>query len=288
MSDPQQAEDALAPGENPLVRHQTLEQMYRRLVELDALQCALAALQPDRAGRRNAATYAACRVGVLQGCTEQDVVLESVADGSTACLLGVKPAAVLRARAAELAGRRSRFAGSSQLLPWLPQNDARLQLSLGAAALLQRQGKGGVVVVYTDGPATSSATWTSVLRQAQALLLPILFVATPGARGWQPLQPEELCRLSRRCGVPGIPVDAHDAVALYRVAQESLMRLRSGGGPVLATAVPYRIQGKRSPQLEDPIQVLRSFMRVRNIRPDRWFEAIATQTQRQLQPKATR
>ncbi len=36
--------------------------------------------------------------------------------------------------------------------------------------------------------------------------------------------------LALECGVPAIPVDADDAVAIFRVAQESIGRARIGGG----------------------------------------------------------
>jgi pyruvate dehydrogenase E1 component alpha subunit len=42
--------------------------------------------------------------------------------------------------------------------------------------------------------------------------------------------------------MPTIPVDANDAIAIYRVAQESIRRARQGGGPTLIRCQPYRIE----------------------------------------------
>jgi 2-oxoisovalerate dehydrogenase E1 component alpha subunit len=47
------------------------------------------------------------------------------------------------------------------------------------------------------------------------------------------------------CGFPVIPVDAHDAVAMYRVAHESIHKARNGGGPTLIEATIFR-RPKRS------------------------------------------
>lgn len=41
-------------------------------------------------------------------------------------------------------------------------------------------------------------------------------------------------------GIPVIPVDAEDVLALYRVAHESIVRARSGGGPTEIACVEWR------------------------------------------------
>ena len=47
-------------------------------------------------------------------------------------------------------------------------------------------------------------------------------------------------------GVPGMPVDADDAVAIYRVAQESIGRARIGGGAALMECVPFVLEGAKA------------------------------------------
>src|SRR5207302_1402230 len=63
-----------------------------------------------------------------------------------------------------------------------------------------------------------------------------------------------------RWGVPGIPVDAGDAVALYRVAQESLGRTRGGDGPVLIECVAYRMEGSGGGTPGDPLVQMKEFL----------------------------
>lgn len=82
------------------------------------------------------------------------------------------------------------------------------------------QCKGNVTAVFAPTAAPSSITKSLAYAAAQSLpLLYVLEGATP---------PAEACH-----GIPVIRVDAFDAVALYRVACESITRAREGGGPTI-------------------------------------------------------
>ena len=86
-----------------------------------------------------------------------------------------------------------------------------------------------------------------VLRRAFTLAaereLPVIVVALPKVGDGE--GKSGVSKIAQRCGVPGIAVDGADAIALYRVAQESLERVRGGGGPVLIECVPFQVQGER-------------------------------------------
>jgi TPP-dependent pyruvate/acetoin dehydrogenase alpha subunit len=69
-------------------------------------------------------------------------------------------------------------------------------------------------------------------------------------------------------------VDAADPVALYRVAQESMLRARAGGGPVLMECIPFQLPGKRT-ESADPILTMRQFMLPRGVATEAWFQSVS-------------
>ena len=75
-----------------------------------------------------------------------------------------------------------------------------------------------------------------------------------------------------RWGVPGIPVDAGDAVALYRAAQESLGRTRGGDGPVLLECVEFRVKGKSGSLPVDPLIQMKKFLLGRKVCTAAWLK----------------
>ncbi len=114
---------------------------------------------------------------------------------------------------------------------------------LGAAVKASRKMKktGNVVVVFSC--TSDHGDWYEALRIAGAGALPILFVhcdqLSPHKRGDAK---EEIGAQAQSYGFPGIAVDGHDLVAVYRVAYESLVRARRGGGPTLIECKPYRLR----------------------------------------------
>jgi TPP-dependent pyruvate/acetoin dehydrogenase alpha subunit len=85
--------------------------------------------------------------------------------------------------------------------------------------------------------------------------------------------------------VPGIPVDASDAVALYRVAQEAIGRIRAGGGAVLIEGVPFSVPGQKS-VVVDPLEQMKGYMMPRRICPPEWFADVERSFQQRLKVKA--
>ena len=74
--------------------------------------------------------------------------------------------------------------------------------------------------------------------------------------------------------MPGIAVEASDAIALYRVAQESLGRIRGGGGPVLIECVTYQLQGERNGKISDPVVEMRKHLLDRGAAQNDWIEQV--------------
>lgn len=64
--------------------------------------------------------------------------------------------------------------------------------------------------------------------------------------------------------LPYIAVDAHDIVAIYRVAQESIVRTREDGGPALIELAPY------SAGEENPVEKMHHYLHAKGLPAKRW------------------
>ena len=149
-------------------------------------------------------------------------------------------------------------------------------MALGAALALKAQGKQAVVIAYIRKDELSATVYRRILKPAAANELPIIFVVLPRAGNPRPSDSEPaISRVAGRSGVPGIPVDACDSVALYRVAQESFGRTRGGDGPVLIECIRWKLSGARiAASPADPIEHLAQFMTGRRISTPAWFKQV--------------
>jgi TPP-dependent pyruvate/acetoin dehydrogenase alpha subunit len=129
-----------------------------------------------------------------------------------------------------------------------------------------------VVVVYVLAGEVSAAVWRKALTFAAKRELPVVFVVLP-ARGGKG-RAGGVIALAQRCRVPGIPVDADDAVAIYRVAQESIGRARIGGGAALMECVPFVLEGVagKGTTPSDGIAGLERYLLQRGVATRMWME----------------
>jgi TPP-dependent pyruvate/acetoin dehydrogenase alpha subunit len=85
--------------------------------------------------------------------------------------------------------------------------------------------------------------------------------------------------LALGCGVPAIAVDADDAVAIYRVAQESIGHARIGGGAALIECVPFVLAGTTATAkrnvANDAIAGLEQYMVQRGVVTKAWMDRAA-------------
>jgi pyruvate dehydrogenase E1 component alpha subunit len=117
---------------------------------------------------------------------------------------------------------------------------------------------------------TPEPGWQHALSVAQHASLPLLLAvadATGGTRprsksGATPLDWLQIQRFARKLGLPVFAVDGEDAVAVYRVMQESVMRARAGGGPAVLWAV---LSPQRPAPSLSPLARLESYMAARHI-----------------------
>lgn len=266
-------------GENPLVPNEKLRQMYRKMLEARKLDDT-AAKRAAAAGRRRIATIRgqeAVRVSTLIDLGDHDLISDTEPTAGMGLLLGGDGGRLVRSLVSAKAKPEDLWkeAGCRRALGWAAEGEERLRLALGAALALKSQGRSGVVVAYARKDEMSAAAWKKVFASAARLDLPIIFVALPRLSAVRKgAELNELCGAARTAGVPGIPVDACDSVALYRLTQESLGRTRGGDGPVLIESVRWRVDGTRD-GIDDPLDHLKHFLLERKICDAKWFTQAA-------------
>jgi TPP-dependent pyruvate/acetoin dehydrogenase alpha subunit len=222
-------------GESPLVPNRTMQRIYEGMVQSRML----GDWQQVQRGKSKApATFGqeACRASVLIGMGEGDLVSDHAGFRASALLLGGELGEI----AAGADQKVTAYAGVPGLLPSPKDVGERLHLACGAALALRRLKLAGVVVVFAEAAEVKPSLWREILRLAAEEELAMLFVALASGKGSKAAKLHEAFVLSDRAtahGVPGIPVDAADAIALYRVAQESIGRARAGGGPALMECI---------------------------------------------------
>jgi hypothetical protein len=156
----------------------------------------------------------------------------------------------------------------------LPQT---LQATAGTALALKLAGAHGLSLAFTaTGPSTARTEpgWIEALTYATAAELPVILVclaprpsaarrpapATSRALDWDSLQ-----RLNKRLRLPILSVDATDAVAVYRVMQESVIRARRAAGPAIVWAM-LPTPAQSTPQ-DDPLRKMKRYLAARNLLP---------------------
>jgi TPP-dependent pyruvate/acetoin dehydrogenase alpha subunit len=166
-----------------------------------------------------------------------------------------------------------------------------------------------VAVVFADH--ASPFFWERVLKRAGSQSLPIIFVARATLSGESKDPRRRRSRLrAEDFGCPGIPVDAHDVVAVYRVAHESIQRARRGGGPTLIQCEPYVVEnstaaatrngtksgaknGRRNGAtaarknsvdwtIKDPIEQMEQYLTRKGLFQDSWRKRIVREFSKQL------
>jgi len=274
--------------ENPLVPNEKLRQIYRAMVEARVLDEHITKLQKRVKGRRRLDStrgQEACRVGTAIDLGPGDLVSDSQVGVVMDLLAGVKVDSLVKRVAGLHSGKkekRAKAAGIYGRLPWIDDANERLRMAIGAALSLKTLRRPNVVVAYVRHGEVAKGVWRKLLGLASKLELPIIFVILPAVRGEKISGAANLSAKTARCGVPGIPVDAGDAVALYRVAQESLGRTRGGDGPVLIECVEYRRAAKGGSLPVDPLVQMRANLLNRKLGTEAWLKSAGDGLRRRI------
>ena len=265
--------------ENPLVPNAKLRQMYVAMAEMRALDERIPRLLKRAKGRRRMDStrgHEACRVSTAIDLGPGDLVSDSQVGVVMDLLAGEKVDSLLERVAAlglEKRGKKVKKVAtrSGRLLPWIDDAGERLRMAMGAALSFKTLKQANVVVAYVRHGEVAKGAWRKLLGLASKLELPVIFVILPAVK------PEKkggiaVSAKTARWGVPGIPVDASDAVALYRVAQESMGRTRGGDGPVLIECVEYQVKRKGRSAPVDPLAQMKDFLLSRKVCDEAWLK----------------
>lgn len=152
--------------------------------------------------------------------------------------------------------------------------DSRLMLATATARGLQAAGTDGLVLAFARAGSVEHG-WMAALEWAQRTQLPLLLAcsdATNGAssaagkRAESAIDFASISRFAKRHKLPVLTVDGEDAVAVYRVMQESVLRARQGGGPAVLWAVMTPVRSIATmPASDHPIARLRKYLAARKI-----------------------
>ena len=269
-----------------LIDDAKLKQLYATM-----LQCRLLA-ERARPSRRSKTLFDASlgQEAVVTGCAidlrPQDTIAVASHQSIASLVKGVELSEVV----AQMYARRSSAGGLMHNIISPASSDwGTLFQAAGNAALAnKRDNQGNVVVVFTGVAATALDDWHRALRTAARRSLPIIFVVennpwaetASGARNGL----RKLPLKTQMDGVTSITVDGNDVVAVYRVAYESLERVRRGGGPVLIEAKPYRQHGQVLSSTErDPLTHMEQYLTAKKLFTTRWKNGLVQQFSRELE-----
>jgi TPP-dependent pyruvate/acetoin dehydrogenase alpha subunit len=267
--------------ENPLMPNSKLRQIYLAMVRVRLLDQVLSA------GRRrtSANATAGLEAGLVSPSVDlgpHDVVSDALGSGVVDFLRGATLESVLRPdKATRKRGFKADCGAAGRLLRPTGIQE-RIWTGLGAAAALKAlraqekaetpAGQSGVAVIYTRLGEVSPGLWREALKFAATHDLPVMFVVLPPVAGRA--KAGAVSAVATKHGIPGIAVDASDAVAIYRVAQEAIGRARIGGGAALMECVPFTIEGARNGRKvsQDAIAGLEEYMLSRGVTTKAWME----------------
>lgn len=278
-----------AGSENPLIPNAKLRQMYSGMARLRTLS--------EDVGRSNrkAAPYLrhweAPLVSTSVDLGPNDVVSDATpsSDGQSSVLSFLRgdPAeAVLEPKSPGRALRRKTLAGcgAAGRLPAGLGVQERMWAAVGAAgAAKARAGavktggndpqQAGVAIVYARAGEMAPRIWRKVLTYASIEALPILFVVLPTENSRPDSRTGTMSAIALQHGIPGMPVDCEDAVAIYRVAQEAIGRARDDGGPALIECVHFALQDRRPARKgPDALATLGEYLQSRRVANQAWMD----------------
>lgn len=255
-------------AENPLLPNAELRSLHALLARASSLPPASppGPVQGKVTRRRSTANSLTGREALFAGTLLQlrggDLVVPQSADQASCSALLSHPGA--------------RPAGESACVQTFGKGAARLALSAGLASAFHRSGGEHLVLAFMQA-GFAEPQWAEALAWAQSELLPLIVVCVDasGSDALRPSQASEagvpdwmtVQRTAGRLKLPILTVDGQDAVAVYRVMQESVLRARSQGGPALLWAVlpSEKEREKARAGSVSPLAHLEHYLRTRKI-----------------------
>jgi TPP-dependent pyruvate/acetoin dehydrogenase alpha subunit len=251
--------------ESPLISHTRMRAMYRALVEVRGLA--------DRAKTRSMRGIEACWVGTAIDLKEGDLTSDSGGAHESLLLEHVRSAGQRESASALKASELKRALPrlKEPMQEQFPGSSCeRVLCAIGAGMALKAAGAHGVAIAYVGLSELTPAEWKRVLTLMGQAGLPLVLMVLPSNKRVDLETLATKVSVSSGTPVPVIPVDAGDAVAIYRVAQETIVRARAGGGAAVILGVECGTNG---------VKLLGSQLVGKGICTERWVNAAENKLQ---------
>lgn len=241
--------------ENPLLGHARMRAMYRALTETRALS--------RHAGKKLGLSpnLEACWVGTAIDLRPGDLSSGAHTEGFNVYIRAIGARKTDRGptlpefkRAAARVAAAKPFPGSAA---------DGLCCAIGQAQALAAAAGKNIALAYVDVADLTPAEWKRLLTVANGGELPLIIVTIPAKVA--DIDLHAIARKLPGAGIPVIAVDAGDAVALFRVMQETSIRARADGGVVVIECVRTGT---------DPVRLLATQLRKKGICSDRWLASV--------------
>jgi len=155
----------------------------------------------------------------------------------------------------------------------------QFSIATGVALDFKMHKKHSVVIALALGGAEPPDFWHEPASYAALHKLPIVFVVQARAtKARNTTKESDLSAQAEKFGLPGIPVDDSDAVAVYRVAHEAIDRARRGAGPAL-------IECRRwiDTSAADPIRHMQQYLDWKGLWSEEWGRQTGEAIRRELE-----
>jgi TPP-dependent pyruvate/acetoin dehydrogenase alpha subunit len=266
-----------------LISDTKLKQLYATM-----LQCRLLAQHARTLGGRRRDGYSASlgQEAIVTGCAvdlrSRDCVILAAQQPIAALVKGAK----LKTLVTRLyAGDGQTDIPGKHIFHAAPDLAGQLRNASEVALEVKQKQQGHVAVVFIAKQAAQLGDCRQILKAAVSRNLPIMFVvennpwdASHANNGH--LHPALETAID---GLTSMVVDGNDVVAVYRVAYESLDRMRRGGGPVLIEGRTYRQDGRTSPRAErDPLTHMERYLSRKKLFSEDWKNQLVQHFSRDL------
>lgn len=246
-----------------IISNEKLLQLYAAMLKCRALEERVRTLFPRNklTGKRSSVSREAVAVGAALDLLPEDTIAASPRDFIVNYIQG-EPLDTIFAR---LCARAA-----------CPSTAAQFKRASNAAQANRKAQNGKIAVAFSS---IGSGFSPAALKVAGDQRLPILFVrqtrlpAEP-PRGKKQTGAAEIAAEAR--GIPVIPVDGNDVVAVYRVSTEAITHARKGNGPTLIDCIFESLQA------QDPLLKMGTYLTRKGLFSDEWKRQVAAAFTREL------
>jgi TPP-dependent pyruvate/acetoin dehydrogenase alpha subunit len=271
---------AAVAGKNghSLISDKTFRQLYATLLKYSLLEERLhSGCADDSEGAHSQIAGAA---GVTLNLEREDTVVLTPHSSLTRLVKGVPLPAMVNHQHANGNACGATFSSFavSVLTPASPTLSAQLGFATGAALANKLAENRKIAVVFVEGNAAALEACKEALELASTHKLPILYVIGTGINE----RPRDHFHEDKFRDIgelfPVIAVDAHDVVAVYRVAHESIARVRDGGGPALIACTTYLLNGTPL----NAVTQMERYLTGKELFSDRWKREVIAEFNREV------